>query len=207
MNIFIVEDQNILLESLKDSLSDNNINVIATANKASEILSILRNKRNIDLVLSDIVTADNENVLDYITEIKSEFPKIKIVLITSFPEITFLERAKRLGIDSFVYKYITTKQLLVVINNTMEGYSVFPSKPVVDGELFSSLTPSEMKVLRLYCAGLERKEIMEKLYITESGLKVHISSILRKTGFPSIARAAIYAVKNGLIISDVNEID
>ena len=89
----------------------------------------------------------------------------------------------------------------------MNSNSIFPSKPVVDGELFSSLTPSEMRVLRLYCAGLERKEIMQKLFITESGLKVHISSILRKTGFPSIARAAIYAVKNGLIISDVNEVD
>ena len=47
-----------------------------------------------------------------------------------------------------------------------------------------------------------RDEIAKELCFSIATIKAHISSIIKKTGFPSLARVAIYAVNNGLIVSD-----
>lgn len=202
MNILVCEDQKILLDTLYDSLNKSeDINIVAKISKASNIISQLQNY-SVDLILTDIITDNNENALDYIPKIKNTFPQIKIVTITGFPDISFVKKAKSFGVDSFVYKNISIEQLVNVLRNTMDGYNIYPAKSGDNPSILSSLTPTELRVLRMYCNGLERVEIMEKLGISQSSLKSHISSILNKTGYPSIARVAIYAVKNGLILTE-----
>ncbi len=202
MNILVCEDQKILLDTLYESLSkDPNINIVATVTSASEMVKKLK-EVDVDLILTDIITDNNENALDFIPEIKKNYPRVKIVAITGFPDISFLNRAKSFGVDSVIYKNINVEQLVNVLKNTLAGYNIYPSKGNEKSSILNSLTPTELRVLRLYCNGFERVEIMQKLNISQSSLKSHISSILNKTGFPSIARVAIYAVKNGLILTE-----
>lgn len=202
MKILVCEDQQILLDGLKSTLGkDPAFSIAATVRDAKEILPFLR-KQAFDLVLTDIITMNKNNALDYVGEIRKEFPAVKIVAITGFPDITFMEKAKKCGVNSFVYKNISTEELISVLKNTFSGYSVFPSEENTQAMFLSSLSDTETAILRLYCSGKEREEISEILYISASSLKSHISSILQKTGFPSMARVAIYAVSNGLIVTE-----
>ncbi len=202
MKIVLCEDQKILLDGLASSLGkDKTLEIVAAVSSAEEILSALR-LTDADLVLSDIITTENKNFLDYVKDIKAEFPAVKIVAITGFPDITFMETAKKVGVDSFVYKNISTEELVSVIKNTFSGYSVYPTNDRIKNMILSTLSDTELKILRMYCNGKERDEIAASLFLSKSSIKAYISSILQKTGFSSIARVAIYAVSTGLIFTD-----
>ena len=202
MKIIICEDQKILLDGLVSSLSkEPTFEIVSTIDDSSMILKEIK-RTDAEIVLTDIITKNKKNSLEYIQEIKTEFPNIKIVTITGFPDISFMEKAKKVGVNSFVYKNISTDELIGLIKNTLAGYSVFPSDDKTKDLMLSSLNEIELKILRLYCAGNEREEIAKLMFMSLSSLKSHISSILQKTGFSSIARVAIYAIKNGLIVSE-----
>ena len=202
IKILICEDQEIVSEGIANSLSsEENIDVVKTITDAKYIIDVLR-QTSVDIVLTDIITENKNNVLDYIPEIKKEFPNVKIITITGFPDITFMDKAKKVGVNSFIYKNISTKQLVSLINNTFFGYFVYPSENVTNDLLISSLNEVELKILKLYISGVEREEMPNKLFMSNSSIKAHISSILQKTGFPSLARVAIYAVSNSLVLPD-----
>jgi DNA-binding NarL/FixJ family response regulator len=68
-----------------------------------------------------------------------------------------------------------------------------------------TLTSRETEVLRVLARGLSNTEIAEALFITEATVKTHVSNILAKLGLPSRTRAALYALKIGLI--SLNDIE
>jgi len=200
IKVLICEDQKILLDGIASALScDKEIEVAGKLTDASKITEFL-NKTKVDVLLTDVCTEDGNNSLDFIGQAKKLFPTLKIVVMTGLPEISFSKRARESGADSFVYKNLSTEELISVIKSTYGGYNVFPSGN--KKEILSDLTNQELNVLRLFCEGLERKEIAEKLYISESSVKAHISNMLSKTGYNSISRLAIYVVSSGLIIPE-----
>jgi DNA-binding NarL/FixJ family response regulator len=200
MRILICEDQAILLDGLILALSkEKSFEVVASIKNAKDISRTLKEVK-CDLVLTDIITEEKNNALNYIKEIRDAYPNLKIVAITGFPDISFMEKAKNVGVNSFVYKNISTEELISVIKNTSTGYSVFPNNEKTKDLIVSTLTETELKIVRLYSSGLEREEIAKELFMSNSSLKSHISQILLKTGFPSLARVAIYAISNGLVV-------
>ena len=200
MKILICEDQAILLDGLILALSkEKSFEVVASIKNAKDISRTLKEVK-CDLVLTDIITEEKNNALNYIKEIRDAYPNLKIVAITGFPDISFMEKAKNVGVNSFVYKNISTEELVSVIKNTSTGYSVFPNNEKTKDLIVSTLTETELKLVRLYSSGLEREEIAKELFMSNSSLKSHISQILLKTGFPSLACVAIYAISNGLVV-------
>ena len=201
IKILIVEDQKILLDGLASTLS--NIEDIEVVGKLTDIAdcNAFLKENEVNLLLTDIRTENGNNSLNFIGEIKAKFPKIKIVVMTSLPEISFAERAKNNGADSFVYKNISIDEMSSIIKSTYSGYNIFPEVNKNDTS-FNSLTKQELRVLRLICEGNDRKEIADVLSITENSVKFHIKNMLEKTQFPSISRLAIYAISNNLIVLD-----
>ena len=200
MKILICEDQAILLDGLILALSkEKSFEVVASIKNAKDISRTLKEVK-CDLVLTDIITEEKNNALNYIKEIRDAYPNLKIVAITGFPDISLKKKAKNVGVNSFVYKNISTEELVSVIKNTSTGYSVFPNNEKTKDLIVSTLTETELKIVRLYSSGLEREEIAKELFMSNSSLKSHISQILLKTGFPSLARVAIYAISNGLVV-------
>lgn len=200
IKILLCEDQEIVTDGLVAAINkDKELSVIKCINDASKIKEELENN-DYDMLLSDIVTKNKHNALDYLQEIKELYPSLKVVIITGFPDVSFMERAKKLGVNSFVYKNVPTKELVNLIKNTSQGYSVYPTNEKTNAEILMNLTPTEMKVLRLFCSGKDRNEISKELCISISSTKNHISSILEKTGFPTLIKLGIYVVKEGLIL-------
>ena len=103
----IVEDQNMprqLFEMLVEA-SDRYETAVSIDNAAVADIYCMRG--GIDLVLMDVVTKNGANGLDAAAKIKKHDPKIKVIIVTSMPEYSYLERAREAGVDSFWYKDIS----------------------------------------------------------------------------------------------------
>ena len=157
----------------------------------------------VDLIIMDVYTKDRENGLEAAREIKKEFPDIKIIISTSLPEESFLEKAHEAGCESFWYKEVGELGLLDIMNRTMRGERVFPdTTPTVSVGLAKSVefTPMEMKVLRELCNGKLNKDIAKELCMSENTVKFHINNMLQKAGYSNRYQLAIDAVEQKLIV-------
>lgn len=201
--VMIVEDQRMTRENMERTLADSGKYAHAASVNGADVALAVCKRQPVDLILMDVCTTGNKDGIEATAEIKKKYPDIKIIIVTSMVEVSFLKRAKAAGADSFWYKNTSPEMLIDVIDRTMDGESIFPDKtPSVKLGLADSteLTPREIEVLRLVCEGLEYSEIAENLNIAERTVKYHISNILSKTGFSNKTRLAIAATNQKFII-------
>lgn len=160
-------------------------------------------RNRIDLILMDICTAMDSNGLDAAACIKKRFPRIKIIIVTSMPEYSYLDRARKIGVDSFWYKEVNEEPILSLMDRTMAGEHIFPdTTPEIRFGLTSSydLTERELEVLREMTSGGTNTEIAERLYLSPGTVKTHIQNMLQKTGFKTRTELAVQARQTGLVI-------
>lgn len=162
----------------------------------------------IDLVLMDVCTSMNASGLEAAERIKRRFPHIRIIIITSQPECSFIDRARDAGVESFWYKTSSAEEILAVMDRTMAGEHIYPDCTpslrlgAAGSDVFSK---RELEVLRLVVAGETDASIAEKLYMSIRTVKQHIQSMREKTGFRNRTELAVRARESGLVINDKAE--
>ena len=204
-NIIVIDDHKMLREMISETLNTRGFNVVASSGDAKESISLCK-KFKPDLILMDICTENNSSGLAYSKIIKENFPSVKIVLMTGVPDLTFIDKAKDNNVDSFIYKNISSDSLISTIQNTIDGYSLYPNanNPKANiPDVLKNLTDTELNVLTEYCKTLDRDDVVKKLGISVRTLKSHIASIYEKTGYNNLAKLAIYCVGNGLIVPNL----
>lgn len=162
-------------------------------------------KAPLDLVIMDILMNDGSNGLDAAEKIKKLKPNLKIIAVTSMPEVSWMERARKIGIESFWYKDVSEETLTEIVERTLKGESIYPdSTPVVKLGMAKSseFTPREIEVLRLLTTGAGNDEIAEKLDISQNTVKTHVKHLLEKTGFETRTQLAIQSRVTGFVIED-----
>ena len=185
-------------EKMERTLSDSGRYELVASLNGADIAILKCCQQQVDLILMDVCTSGNKDGIKAAAEIKAKFPKIRIIIVTSMVEVSYLERARAAGVDSFWYKDISPESLIDVIDRTMAGERLFPgetSRVKLGLAESTELTSKKIEVLRLICDGLEYDEIAAKLNIAERTVKYHISNILSKTGYANRTRLAI-AVTN-----------
>ena len=202
-NVLIVDDAITIRTLYKATLDESDeYKVVGTLENANAALPFcMRNP--VDLVLMDVYTKDKENGLKAAGEIKKELPHIKIIIATSLPECSFIEKARECGCESFWYKELGQIELIEIADRTMAGESVYPdASPAVSVGSAKSVefTATEMKVLRELCDGKLNKEIADELYMSENTVKFHIANMLQKAGYSNRYQLAIDAVEQKLIV-------
>ena len=203
--ILIADDQKMVRQMFETAVNSSpDYEIAGMAQTAEEaVRSCLEQK--IDLVLMDVVLGFGRDGLDAAKQIKQERPEVKILLVTSMPEVSYIDRAKEIGVESFWHKEVQEQPLLDVMDRTMNGESIYPSQmpEVWFGKVISTnLTERELDVLRGLVGGFTNNEIGEKLGISERAVKKHISVMLEKTGFRSRLQLAVMARGGGLVIND-----
>ena len=159
----------------------------------------------VDLILMDIRTAMRANGLDSAERIKKRYPEIKIIIITSMPEYSYLERAREIGVDSFWYKEVVKESFLDLMDRTMAGEHLFPDETpeLTLGNVSSrEFTDRELEVLKELITGDPNAEIAERLNMSVNTLKTHIQHLQDKTGFRNRTELAVRARDIGLVIRD-----
>jgi DNA-binding NarL/FixJ family response regulator len=158
-----------------------------------------------DVVLMDVKMP----VMDGITatrEIKSRWPEIEVVAMTSFVEEAMVRDALDAGAAGYLLKDADADEVARAIRAAYAGQMHLD--PTVARLLANSLrgsarpgedlTPREREVLGLVAEGASNRQIAESLVVSERTARTHVSAILSKLGLVSRTQAALWAVREGL---------
>ncbi|WP_448634629.1 response regulator transcription factor [Pedobacter panaciterrae] len=129
-------------------------------------------------------------------------PKTKVVILTMFPEKSYIDQLIKVGADGCLLKSRGSKDLLEAIERVIDSKSYFDSitdfiNPIE--HLPYHISEREIEIIRLVVNGLTSAEIAGKLFISEHTVKTHRKNIFRKMGINSTGQLATFAINNGLI--------
>lgn len=205
VNVLIVEDDPMARKLMEIFVSSGeNYHLVPSLNSAA-LAELYCMTNPIDLILMDVCTAMDANGLEAAAKLKKRFPQIKIIIITSQPEYTYMSKAREIGVESFWYKEPTSEALLDVMNRTMRGESIYPdSAPVIrlGAALSSDFTDRELEVLRELVSGKTDAAIAEALYMSVTRVKQHVLRIREKTQFSNRTELAVRARESGIVIGE-----
>ena len=204
-NVMVVEDQAMPRQLFEAFISMSDKFNLVHSIKNADMADIYCEQSRIDLILMDVCTELNSNGLEAAERIKQKHPEIKIIIVTSMPEVSYLERAKTIGVDSFWYKEVSEEPILELMDRTMAGESIYPdSTPAVSfGNIKSTdLSKREIQVLREVIMGFTNAEIAERLNISQHTVRDYIQVIMEKTGYRTRTELAVKARETGIIIPD-----
>ena len=203
--VLVVEDQTMPRQLFKLLVDTSEEFELAAAIDSAELADVYCLRNAVDLVLMDVITRGRCTGLEAAVRIKRQSPQVKIIVVTSMPECSYIDRARSAGVESFWYKDASEESILELMRRTMAGESVYPDAPP---ELFlgdassSRFTERELMVLREMTGGYTNTEIGEHLHMSVGSVKTHILNMLNKTGFRNRTELAVRARESGLVILD-----
>ncbi len=203
--IMIVEDDPMASQLLEIYIKEHKEYELVCNIESASMAEVYCLSQKIDLILMDVCTAMNASGLDAAEKIKKNFPDIKIIIITSQPECSFIDRARSVGVDSFWYKSSKAEEIISVIERTFAGENIYPdtTPTLALGDALSiDLSERELEVLRELVAGETDAAIAEHLFMSVRTVKSHITNMKNKTGFKNRTELAVRARECGLIIND-----
>ena len=111
IQVLVVEDSRITRDAIESQIAKSERYVLYASieNAANAEIACLRG--SVDLILMDVCTADEESGLKAAAKIKQYNPKIKIIIMTSMPEHSFIQKAKACGCNGFWYKAVSYTHL------------------------------------------------------------------------------------------------
>ncbi|MBQ7371674.1 MAG: response regulator transcription factor [Blautia sp.] len=204
IKVMVVDDQKPSRKMFELYIASSGKYEVAFSVASAAVADIYLLKNHVDLILMDILMDDGSNGLDAAEKIKKQYPRIKIIAVTSMPEYSWMKRARKIGVDSFWYKETDEQTILEVMDRTMDGEHIYPDHaPEVRLGLASSaeFTERELEVLRIITTGASNAMVADQLGISEHTVKTHVRNMLEKTGFSSRTELAIKARVIGLTIS------
>ncbi|ONI70957.1 DNA-binding response regulator [Actinosynnema sp. ALI-1.44] len=191
--------------------SDPGIEVAAQAGTGREAVDQVARHRP-DIAVLDIQMPELDG-LTAAAEIKRLRPETGVVMLTTFGEDAYIERALSLGANGFLVKSGDPTELIAGIRAVADGAAFLSprvAKRVIDQlprsnsgarDRISVLTPRETEVLALLGSGLSNADIAARVHIVEGTVKAHVSAILGRLGVRNRVQAAILAYQAGLVQS------
>lgn len=197
--VLLVDDENLLLDSLEIILSLNNMEVVGKANDGTAAMKILDSMdEGCDIALVDL-NMKGMGGIELIKEIKERYPDIKILVLTTFYDDKNITEAIAGGADGYLLKDSGKDVILGAIAQIMGGITVLDQKVMLrltalldqntnngihsaSCDFFGDMTDREKEICTLMVEGLTNKQIAERLYISEGTVKNYISNIYDKTG-------------------------
>lgn len=212
IRVIIVDDDAIVRSALVAYAgASDDIDVVGSFENGADALASL-SSLDVDVVLMDV----RMPVMDGITateRIRAAAKHIRVLLLTSFDEDTYMVDALRAGASSFLLKDTSPKALVDAVHAVHEGTTVISPEPL--GRLVRDRAPSrppapatplkvelsgrELDILRLLCEAHSNSEIAELLFLSESTVKSHVSAIMGKLLVKSRLQAVVRAYEWGLI--------
>lgn len=203
--VLLVEDDPLASQLIEIFINNSGRYTLEKSINSASMVGVYLIKNKIDLILMDVCTAFNANGLDAVEKIKKDYPEIKIIIITSQPEHSYLSRAKKVNVDSFWYKTVIAEEFITLLDKTMAGEHIYPdmTPTVMIGNAQSiDFTTRELEVLRLIVAGERDLEIAEHLGISLRTVKNHVQNLKDKTGMRNRTELAVRVRDAGFVIID-----
>jgi DNA-binding NarL/FixJ family response regulator len=201
IKVLTVDDHPLMMAGISGEINAQpDMHVVAEATDGDEALNMFRAQRP-DVTLMDI-RMPKINGIDAINAIRSEFPKAKIIVLSSTAGDVQVLRAFKAGAVGYLLKNLLRTELVETIRSVHAGHRRIP--PAIAQQLAlhagdDALTAREIDVLRGVAKGQSNKIIGNDLNIAEHTVKNHIKSILSKLGADDRTGAAMMALRRGYI--------
>ena len=210
IRVLIVDDHPMVREGLRSMLGAEDMDVVGEAASGAEALRRAAG-RDVDVVLLDMELPDMDGlaVLRRIREMDRHLP---VLVVTMHQDPALVRRAVEAGATGYVLKGVGRTELLASVRAVRGGESVFDSgllKAALAGRDGSARTVEpvdadplsriELDLLRLVAAGLTNRQIGQRLRWSHATVKKYVQRILEKLDVPDRTRAAVEAVRRGLV--------
>ncbi|MEJ2747192.1 MAG: response regulator transcription factor [Anaerolineae bacterium] len=211
IHILIVDDYAVVREGLRAFVTTESDMVVIgeAADEETAVQQCLDLQP--DVVVMDLALPNNEGV-DAIRAIKQECPSTNVLVLTNFAEEERVLAAMKAGAQGYMLKDATPKDIVQSIRDVHEGKIVLhPSVsyvllqalqiPDADNNVLYTLTERETEVLlKLVAQGHTNHIIADQLGIDERTVRVHVTHILQKLDLDNRTQAALFALRQGLVV-------
>jgi DNA-binding NarL/FixJ family response regulator len=206
IHLLLVDDQSLIRRGLKALLKpEPELTVLGEAGNGREALDWLRSAPQLpDVILMDVRMPEMDGVAAT-GAIVTEFPTVKILILTTFDDTEYVAQALQNGASGYLLKDTPAEELVQAIQLVQKGYTQLapglaqklilgsppPPEPAID-PAWAELTPREQEILQLIAQGASNREIAQQLYISEKTVKNHITSLLSRLGLRDRTQAAVW---------------
>jgi DNA-binding NarL/FixJ family response regulator len=200
IRVLIVDDHAVVRSGLASAFSIANFEVVGSAATVAEALAQIAHT-NPDVVVLDLNLPDGSG-LEIVQWVRSISKKMGIVVLTLNSGAEFVTAALKAGANSFIVKNAPVSEIVAAIEHCISSPSSFSAKGSEMLAKSSSplLTAREFDVLKRISLGFSNQEIAQQLFLSQSTIKSHITSIFRKLDVDNRISAIICARENGLLL-------
>ncbi len=183
MKIIIADDHHLIVEGLKAAVQKSfPVFDINTSMNKQELFETLESQTT-DILIQDIKFGDS-NAKDFLDEIKTKFPKLKIILLSSVSDSVSIKQLSK-KVDSYILKSESLDEINTAIDSIINGKKYFSKESTKrlnefqeDNEIV--LSRREKEVLAVIMQEKSIKEIAEILFISEKTVEMHRSNLFVK---------------------------
>jgi two-component system response regulator DevR len=205
LGVFLLDDHEVVRSGLRSLLeATGDLVVVGEAGTAADALVRIP-ATHPDVAILDVRLPDGSGV-EVCREIRSQFPEIACVMLTSYADDEALFAAIMAGAAGYVLKQITGTDLVNDIRRAGAGQSLLDpavTKRVLDrlkngpkqDDRLAGLTPQERRILDLIAEGRTNRQIADAMFLAEKTVKNYVSNLLAKLGMERRTQAATYAAR------------
>jgi two-component system, NarL family, response regulator LiaR len=205
IRIMLVDDHAVVRSGLSAFLSVNpDLELVGEAENGEQAV-VRAGILQPDIILMDLMMPVMDGVAAT-TTIKKQYPGIQIIALTSFQEDELVQNVLRAGAIGYLMKNVSARELSAAIKTAREGKMTLSPEAVQalvhasqQAEETETLTKRERDVLKLMVEGLNNAEIAERLVVSLSTVKYHISNLLMKLGVDNRVAAVTMAIQKRLV--------
>ena len=209
IRILIADDHAILRAGLKQIIADAGDMIVAgEAENGLEALAKVR-EQDLDMVVLDMSMPGKSGV-ELIKQIKSEKPKLPILILSMHKEEQYAVRTLKAGASGYVCKDSASTQLVQAIRKIAAGGKFISAavaehlamgliNPQQEGAAHILLSDREYQIFQFIAAGQSIGEIASRLNLSVKTVSTHKTRIMQKMNFANISEIVRYAIKHELI--------
>ncbi|GAB4051931.1 response regulator [Spirosoma litoris] len=205
--ILIADDHYLFNDALANLLTAPEVpyQIIGQVYSGDEVLAAVHTLRPQVLLLD--INMPGRNGLDIAQQLVKENPNLRIVFLTMYGSVKFVEEAQAIGVAGYMLKNIRKTSLLEGLAIILAGGVYFdPSLQNLlavqhqEDDFFKqfSLTKREIEIIPLLCQGLTNADVARKLYLAEQTVKTHRKNIYYKLGISHLADLIKFATSHNL---------
>jgi two-component system nitrate/nitrite response regulator NarP len=203
-NVILVDDHPLMRKGIAQLLDmEVEFHVVGEASNGTDAVAIAHDLQP-DLILLDL-NMKGMSGLDTLNALRADGSEATIVILTVSDSAADIDKLVKAGADGYLLKDTEPDELIGLLKDALKGskaYSDYVARYLrdrgdhVDG--FELLTDRELQILSLVAKGYRNKQIADRLLITESTVKVHMKSLLKKLCVPSrTAATVLYLERHG----------
>lgn len=204
IKLIIVDDHPMVLEGLRAMLHQISfVNMIATAHNAYEAMELIKTHAP-DIVLTDINMPEISGV-ELTKKIKTDFPEIKIIGMSTFNERSYITQMIQNGADGYLVKNANREEIekcLIAVDDGKMYLSVDVNLNSNERKELSEipvLSSREKEVLELIAEGFTNQQIAEKIFVSPHTVDSHRKSLMTKLNASNTAVLIKQAAKFNFI--------